>query len=298
MDANTMKAQLIARLNGTNYSTLGIDDREASDVLSRAELEFVMRRVVGDLNTKKKGFEFDKKRRVDLNNLLTSRVLLRRVGVGLNAGDFIKGTEDNGAMRTPDKDYQMESIRTNSEDSVESEFGIFCRIPDECLFIINESCNTSKGMQLKFDVPVDVVNYEDYNIKIRMPYNSPYYNLVWRMDSGNWTPADSTNFEISSKRLSGLNADGSGNTLEINTERSVHLIPGKDWTINGYKINYIKKPRRILVDTISPNNQVSSELGTAIHDEVIDIAVKLFVSDRMPEQVKYQAAEKEQREDE
>jgi len=294
-----MKDQLIARLRGTNYAVLNIDDREASDVLSRAELEFVMRRFTADSNVKKKGFEIDSKRRLDLSNLLTSHITFKRIKTS-GDGDFMIGTEDNGALRTPDKDYQLLYSGGATPYSATDNFGVFVRIPNECLFITSESCSTTRDSSIKNNVPVKVVSYEDYITKIYHPYESPGYNLVWRMDSGNWTPAAelSPSTEESVKNLTGDNADASGNPITIATERSVHLIPGKDWVVSKYTIHYVKKPRRILVDTISPNLQQSSELNSSVHDEIVDVAVRLFTADRIPEQAKYQVAEKEQREDE
>jgi hypothetical protein len=299
MDANTMRDQVIARLRTTNYDILNLDDREAGDVLTRAELEFTIRRAVGDLNAKRKGFEIDSKRKLDLSSLVTGHTSFKRTR-SPGSGDFVLGNEDNGAMRTPDKDYQLQSIAGSSAVTVETDYGVFCRLPDECLFITLETCDTSKAGVMKYNVPVTPVRFEEYTEGLRDPYFSPYYNRVWRMDTGNWTPADPGNTDPnqSEKNLTGLNADGSATNLTISTERSVHLIPGKDWIVERYNVRYIKKPRRIVVDTISPANQVSSELHSGVHDEIVDIAVRLFISDRMAEQAKYPVAEKEQREDE
>lgn len=296
MDANTMRDQMIARLRSTNYDVSNIDDREASDILSRAHTEFVVRRIVGDLNVKRKGFEIDKKRRVDTVGLLTGHAAFTRTKTS-GAGDFIIGSEDNGALRTPDKDYQLQSGAV-IPTSVTADFGIFVRIPDECMFIIGENVDTSKGSQSKVNVPIEVIAYEEYQPGLRDPYKSPYYNKCWRLDSGNYTPASSSNSETSTKNISGTNADGTTGTSTINTERAVHLIPGKDWRVEKYHLRYIKKPRPIIVDIITPVNQISSELVSTVHDEIVDIAVKLYTADRLPEQVKFQASDKEVREDE
>lgn len=297
MDANTMRDQLLTRLRSTNYDVSNLDDREASDILSRAELEFVMRRFTSDLNAKRKGFESDSKRRIDLSGLITAHAAFKRVKTA-SPGDFILGNEDNGALRTPDRDYQLES-GASVPTAVSTDYGVFVRLPDECLFIVSESCDTSRGSSKKYGVPIVAVNYEEYNSGIRDPYASPGYNKVWRLDSGNYTVGSDANSDVSSKNISGTNADlTTVLDLTIETERAVHLIPGKDWLVEKYNINYVKKPRRILVDVITPGSQISSELSSAVHDEIVDIAVRLYSSDRMPEQAKYQVAEKEQREDE
>lgn len=305
MDANTMGDVLLYKLRDSNYSLISFDDREKSLVLNMAMDQFIMDRVVADLNVKQKGFEFDTKRKLDLTGLITAHTAFKRSYTVNNilTGDFMFGTEDNGAKRAPDRDYQMEAIQLTGTTGVTSNYGVFCRIPDECLFIISESCDTSKQTQLKLGVPVEEVSYERYNANINNSHRSPYYNKVWRLEYGSYTPGGTDDISVKFTNgvltgFTGLNASGNGEDISITTYRAAMLIPGKDWQIDKWHVNYIKRPSRILVDTITPANQSNCELHPAVHDEIIEIAVRLAIAAKIPEMQKYQVADKEQKETE
>ena len=305
MDANTMGDVLLYKLRDSNYSLISFDDREKSLLLNLAQDEYLKRRFVGDLNVKQKGFEFDVKRKLDLTGLITAHTAFKRnyLSGGAYVSDFMFGNEDNGALRTPDRDYQVESVSTSPQSGVASNYGVFCRIPDECMFIVSETCDTSKQGQIKLGVPVDEVTYEEYVAGINNAYRQPYYNKVWRIEYGSYTPAaeDDISVKFTGSTLTGFTgkqANGDGEDITIATYRSALLIPGKDWQIDKWHVRYIKRPTRILVDTITPANQKNCELNPAIHDEIIEIAVRMAIAAKIPEMQKYQVADKEQRETE
>jgi len=296
---------LLYKLRDSNYSLISFDDREKSLLLNLAMDQFVKERVVADLNVKQKGAEIDAKRKLDISGLITAHKAFRRISIEINGhSDFILGNEDNGGLRGPDRDYQVETISFNNGPAI-ANYSIFCRIPDECLFIVSESCDTSKQNQIKTGVPVEEVSHEEYNAGINNALKQPYYNKVWRVDFGSYSVAGSN--DISSK-FTGSTLTGfygtSANPLEsedpvtIETYRSACLISGKDWQIDKYHIRYIKRPQRIMVDTITPSNQRNCELHPAVHDEIIEIAVRLAIAAKIPEQQKYQVADKEQKETE
>jgi len=301
-----MGFELIRRLASSNYNLVNFDDRERSILLNEAMDELVMERFLPDSNIKRKGFEADVKRRLDLSGLITSHTTFKRQrfdGAGDlidGEGDFMIGTGDNGGLETPDLDEQGQS----GGNDVESKFGVHVMVPDECLFIIADSCSTSKGTQKKRVVPVEVVTHEEYYAKLHNIYQNPYYNKVWRLDNGSYTPADvhasrdtSVKFENGILTgFTGVNADGSGLPIAISTFRSAILVPGKDWTVESYYMKYIKRPNRILVDTITPANQRNCELHPAIHTEIVDKAVSKAIASRLPEQVKIQIADKNDKE--
>lgn len=304
MDANTMGDVLAFKLRDSNYSLISFDDREKSLLLNMAMDQFVKERVIADLNIKQKGFEADAKRKLDMTGLVTAHKAFKRIKVvgGFNRSDFMIGNEDNGALRGPDRDYTVDDPGQVGYSS--SSYGMFCRIPDECLFIVSESCDTSKQNQVKLGVPVEEVSYEEYQQNINNAYRQPYYNKVWRLDYGSYTAADAPS-DISTKftgsTLTGFTGASAADPLDdvtIATYRSAQLIPGKDWLIDKWHIRYIKRPSRIMVDTITPANQRNCELHPAIHDEVIEIAVRLAIAAKIPELQKYQVADKEQKETE
>ncbi len=295
MDANTMGAELLRRLGSSNYNLVNFDDREKSVLLNEAMDELIVERYLADSNIKRKGFEADIKRRLDLDGLLTSHTTFKRLYENGDLGDFMLGTKDNGALETPDLDYQ----EVSNGDYIETDFGIFVRIPDECLFIVADTCKTSRGSTVKNAVPIEVVTHEEYYFKLHNRYENPYYNKVWRLGYGNYTTAG-TNGSLTSTKytnsvltgFTGKCADMSDRDITIDTFRSSILVPGKDWTVEEYRMQYVKRPSRILVDTISPASQRNCELHIAIHTEIVDKAVAKAISNRLPEQAKYQIADK------
>lgn len=306
MDANTMGDVLLYKLRDSNYSLISFDDREKSLVLNMAMDQFVKERIVPDLNIKQKGLEFDVKRKLDVSGLVTAHKAFKRTYLvnGVATSDFMFGNEDNGSLRTPDKDYQSEAITLSGTIGVTPNYGIFCRIPDECLFMISESCDTSKQTQVKLGVPIEEISYGQYSDGIHNSLLAPYYNKVWRLEYGSYSAAGADDISTKYSNLgvvegfTGLAADGSSNPVTIATHRSALLIPGKDWQIDKWHVNYIKRPSRILVDTLTPANQRNCELNPAVHDEVIEIAVRLAIAAKIPEMQKYQVADKEQKETE
>jgi len=301
-----MGFELLRRLSSSNYNLVNFDDRERSILLNEAMDELIMERYLSDSNIKRKGFEADVKRRLDLSGLITSHVVFNRKRIDAlgnwiqGGGDFMVGNGSNGGLETPDLDEQGMS----NGNQVESKYGIHVRIPDECLFIIADTCSTSKGEDKKRTVPVEVVTHEEYYAKIHNIYQNPYYNKVWRVDNGSYTPSGIIQgVETSTKftggvltGFTGINADGSNLPININTYRSAILVPGKDWTVESYYIKYIKRPSRIRVDTITPGNQRNCELHPAIHTEIVDKAVYKAISSRLAEQSKFQVADKDVKE--
>lgn len=300
MDGNTMGQEVVRKLKSSNYSLLNLDDREKSRVLNAAQDQFTIRRATADLNVKRKGIGIDSKRDLDLSSILSATSTMKRVVSG-NVGSFIFGSEANGGFRTPDMDYQeLESHQDYSGN--QSAFGILVPYPDEALIILSEQVALSKGNEYRSRVPVKRVTMEEYNESIDNTYKNPGYDVVWRIEDGNFDIATHANGFNSTRSLSakrmGTNADGISGITSIDTIRINHLIPGKDYTIESYTMRYIKRPRRIKVDTLYPAGQVSCELHPMVHDEIVDIAVLMIIQSSIPEMQKYQIADKEVREDE
>lgn len=289
MTANEMGDKVILKLQSSGFNLINFDDRERSELLTEGMYELINERFIPDMNVKRKGFEMDIKRRLDLSGLITSHTEFKR-----EQGDFMQGTADNGALKTPDKDYQSSSLG----DEVETDYGVFFSIPNEALYIISESADTKQGNSLRKGVPVEAISYEEYAANIHNNYKNPYYNKVWRLDWGSYTTAGTNDSDVSVKfngnQLTGFSGFDTynGSAKTIDTERSGMLIPGKDWIIEKYRMHYVKRPRAIVVDTISPLNQVRCELHEHLHKEVVDKAVQLAIESRIPDQAKYQVAEK------
>ena len=202
--------------------------------------------------------------------------------------------------------------------------------------MIKESVNTSNnvtgtgtGVIVKYNVPVQTIDYDEYDSRIRDKYAKPYANLVWSIGFGNFTSSsyieytsesgnretpltvsiegskkeyseNNTGFNIKgiAPRTWGLNSTGNPDEdsldiltetwLSFNSKRSRYLIPGKDWHVIEYKINYITIPTEIFIDTITPSNQRSCILGETVHQDIVDLAVELASKSITPEEAKNQ----------
>jgi len=294
-----MGQELVRKLKSSNYSLLNLDDREKSVVLNHAQDEFVTRRTIADANTKQKGVGIDTKRDLDLSSIISSTYLFEKAN-----GDFIEGNENNGAFRTPDLDYQeleegytVELGETYEYDASISRYGVMCNYPNEALYILSEHATISRGMEIRTNVPVKRIPLEKYMSDINNIYENPGKHTVWRIETGNFTPASAINGFTSLAPKGGVIA-GDTATTSLSTSRINHLIPGKDFIVESYRMSYVKRPRRIVVDTIYPAGKVDCELHPAVHDEIVDIAVSLVIQASIPELQKYQIADKEKREDE
>lgn len=83
----------------------------------------------------------------------------------------------------------------------------------------------------------------------------------------------------------------------INTRRSRYLLPGKSergrlqgemWHVLEYRVHYLKNPEPIFIDTVTPSLQVDCQLADFLHQEVVDLAVKIASAAIIPENGKYQ----------
>jgi hypothetical protein len=128
------------------------------------------------------------------------------------------------------------------------------------------------------------------------------------MDWGSFTTAAPTangDYDPSVKEYSnqgtGYNMSGENYldaTVEINTNRSRYLIPGKGWKVTGYVVYYIKLPRDIRIDIQTPSNQANCELPNFVHDEIVHKAVKIASAAVIPDPNQYQVNQIETKEDE
>jgi len=306
MQANEMRSQFLLRYEGAQLANRTFNDREISSLLTMAMNEIVKRRFAPDKNVKRKGFESDIIRSAELSGLITAHTVFTKAG-----DDFMIGTESNGALRTPDLDTQS----TSGSVSVTTDFGVFCRIPDEAMYIILQTCSVNKGTCTVDNVEVQDVTYLDYADGITNYYKRPYKNLVWGMNWGSFTTSGSNSIENSTKfgdtavdpaavnnddisGFKGKSYDDGTTDVWIQTLRSKMLIPGKDWLITKYNIYYVKSPSDIVVDVQTPTNQIPCELADFMHDEIVDYAVKLAAASIIPEPNKYQVAQVESTEDE
>ena len=190
MQANRMRADFDLQVEGAQLGNRIFNDREVSDFLSKSQTEVTKRRFTFDKNRRGKGFAADLARQADLAGLISAHTAFTRAN-----DDFVVGTEDNGALRTPDLDQQNIAGST----AVLTDYGVFCRIPNEVLYILLETCELSKSSTIAKNIPTKEVNHLQYSLGITNYHEKPYGSLVWTMDWGSFTTSGSNSDENSTK---------------------------------------------------------------------------------------------------
>lgn len=317
MEANRMRALFMLKYEGARLANRTFNDREISDFLSLGQQELIKQRFASFRNSKGIGYggradipQSAAVRSAELAGLLSATQQISYV-------NMIGGTATNGALRNTDSDQQSTSQSATN-------YGTFCPIPDEAMYVLYEYADTCTNYPttaplaatgVRYGVDVLKTDFDTYRKGIRDYYAQPYDNLVWSVDFGSFTVQNSANgkFIESTKtnsttgtgnNMTGTNAPGAttavgyATNVEINTDRSVYLLPGKDRKVLNYMCSYLKRPKDIKVDVVSPASQINCELADFLHEEIVDYAVKLASAAIMPEQGKYQVNQLESKEDE
>jgi hypothetical protein len=294
MDANSMGQAFNQKFEAARLGNMTFNDREIEFFINSAQLELVKERYAKWKNTPQIGFGQHPIRNSELAGLITATSSVSR-------DKFILGTKDNGALRGPDLD---KGGITQEED----KWGIFVGLPNEMIYPILERVNTTKGSITKEGIEVKEVSLPEYAKDIYNSFAKPSDNLVWSLDWGTYTPSafNTGTYSNSSKdvttggplsyNMKGLNYLGL--SIDINTNRSKYLIPGKGWKIMQYVVHYIKLPKDIHIDTVTPSLQENCELAEFLHQEIIDKAVKLAAASIAPNESKYQVNTIESKSDE
>ena len=293
MEANQMRARFNLLKEASRLANRTFNDREIEDFLNKAQQEFTKERYAAWKNRPQIGYGQHPVRNSELAGLVTATQAIPRT-------NFILGTELNGALQGPDLD---KGGTTQDAD----RFGVFVGLPDELLYPIIETCETTKDNITKRNTPVKEVNMQGYVDGIYDDYAKPYDNLVWSIDWGAYTTSapNSGSYDNSVKEFSsegtGYNMEGLnhlGSTIQINTNRAKYLIPGKGWKINKYTVHYIKMPRDIRIDVQTPSLQVHCELPDFVHDEIVNKAVRIASAAVIPDPNQYQVNQVEDKENE
>lgn len=294
MEANEMRASFNLLKEASRLANRTFNDREIESFLNKSQQEITKSRFAAWKNRPQLGYGQHPVRNAELAGLVTATQVVPRER-------FILGTEYNGALQGPDLD---QGDITQDED----RFGVYVAIPNECLYILLETCETELNQITKRNVPIKEINLQGYADGIYDDYAKPYRNLVWSMDSGAFTSAipniDGT-YDKSVKEYSssgtGFNMQGVnyiGDVITINTDRARYLIPGKDWKITKYHVFYIKMPRDIVIDVQTPSLQSHCELPDFMHEEVVSNAVKIASAAIIPDPNQYQVNQLEAKENE
>lgn len=284
MTANEMRDLLMLKFDGAQLANRTFNDREISDFLTRGAYALVKTRYDKFKNRTQRGYPTGI-RSDELAGLVTGTTQI-------TSDQMIHGSEINGALLKPDLDNTTAIDGTFDSD----KFGDFVAIPNEAMYITNETVNTMDHDEtnLYANIPIIEVSYDQYSDLIYNSYRKPYKNLVWSMDWGAFTVAsiDGT----SSTGMTGDSYDGTSNS--INSLRARYLLPGKSYKIHSYRVFYIKTPSNIVVDVQDPSAQQSSDLAEFLHEDIVEEAVKIAAASVIPEQNKYQVSQNETAKDE
>lgn len=212
----------------------GLDLYEKSVFLTKAQLEIAKTRFSRYGNKYQKGFEDNTKRRIDLSQLIKTSI---------------------------SKPLELNAVEALHKDS------IFFSLPDDTMFIINETAKLSSNDKCVDGNYVKVVpkTHDEYLIQIDNPFKQPDKGTVWRLDHSN------------------LNT-GIKNVELITSEKS----------IVEYKVRYLRYPKPIILTDLNTGfsgeglsidgftNEQTSELDASIHREILDRAIELATMDYKP----------------
>ena len=282
--ANQMGADFNLRKSGAGFANRSFNDREISKFLSQAQTELTLFKLDPYKNRTQRGFN-ESVRQNEIGSMLSSHVTFK-----VENHDFMMGTPENGAKRTPDLDAQLGTVE---------RYGVFVNLPDEALMPIDGAsyCTLSKNNTITEMVPAVEVSMADYNKFILDPYKNPDYDSVWVIPNGSFTPSTGTN-NPSVKGITGVSAYDKTTPVVLDTLRSQQLIPGNGFTIRDYTLSYIKLPADIVVNVRNPALSVNCELPSFLHDEIVTRALRIAAQTEIPAEGEYQVMEKESRETE
>jgi len=314
-----MRARFILQYEAGRLGNRTFNDREINDFLNKAQLQFIKHRFDALKNRTQRGFQ-DSIRQAELWGVLSSSSTIKN-------DFFIQGTPENGGLIGPDKDQ----VDIENKSNIPHAYGVYVSIPDEAIYLLNESVTTATNsditpeitpggvqagtVKVKRNVPIKVVNYEEYASMIYDPHRQPYKNLVWVLPYGNFQSSEQSisgdgtesspgiiGITNSTKEWTNTNAGWNikgitPKTFNTNTEkwiafkadRSRYLLPGKDWYVVEYTCHYLVTPPEIFIDVVTPRDQRHCVLSDFLHSEIVDLSVELASAAITPEQGKFQA---------
>jgi hypothetical protein len=134
--------------------------------------------------------------------------------------------------------------------------GIYYDLPSDFQLMLTESPTSNKlvcGSTTQFIKPqVEVISHDEYQKAIRNYYKKPYIGLndgkIWRMYDSN---------------------------------SRVQLITPQGLGITAYSVKYLKQIPDIIVDRVTPTNQVNPSLSSepkTIHETIVQIAMEIIAT--------------------
>ena len=314
-----MKFEFLARLEGQfQMVSPDFDDRRVSAILNQGQDETFLHRYIPQGNKYGTGFEYNEKRRRDLAELVTTIYLnagdisgataytgnitsgsnritnmstirglaenIEIVGAGIPTGatiiSILSDTEivisENATATTADLAMTSGVGKSNSQLDANPN-GVIFDLPPSFLYSVQEGVRTS--LEAQTYVEVLPITHDYYYANIDNPFKQPWKNTLWRLDI--------------SRRIKGQGNEDGTTDNEAPSAKRVEIIGPAGATINDYFIRYLKYPRRIVVDTKTPANQISSELDESLHNDIVAAAVRIAVASMRPEEYQIKQAEEQ-----
>lgn len=295
-----------------DFASPSYDDRQIGYLLTEGQFRVFIKNYNPFGNKYKRGFEQNEKRRRDLEQLLRSAIISGSftTGAGGFTGNVVSGSNLINSLNSivglvpgstllfedgfggdevtivsvaNDTAIRVDTVATSSASSTNAEGGlgksdsqggvhpngVFLDLPEGFLYAVEESVVTS----LAPDQEVDVipVPHDLYRENIRDPYKKPYKNLAWRMDFSRE-----------------IHADGSTDQ----TSKRVEIIVAEGAELEYYRVRYLRTPPDIIVDEVTPENQIHCILDETLHREIVDEAVKIAAAAVNPEEYQIKQSEK------
>jgi hypothetical protein len=130
--------------------------------------------------------------------------------------------------------------------------GILVNLPEDLLYTLREEVKVSADDPCLIPnsiIPVKAITHDEYTANIYNPWKKPSPDKVWRVDY-------------------------SSDTANV---RRHELITDGNFKIDQYRLRYLRQPKDIVVgDPFDPQIiDIDCELNASVHDEIVDIAVRI-----------------------
>lgn len=292
MLANEMADNVLVQFEKLNSQNApGIQDSQLSIILTNAEWHFVQTRLSKILNSKKEGFEETEVRSQGLSALvkdsattsiiepisnenlkygrfwtlpldfmyaILERCEINKLDCGEYSSNLDKGTYTSGTS------YSLNDIVFYEETNT-----FYQSLSNNNTATITNSkyWKEIEGAE-GYIVPI---THDEYNKGRFNPFKKPYFDgsecIVWRMTYSR----DDSGYDDSTTIIS-----NGYNYITSQTPKRHELITDGTFEVIKYKLRYIRIPREIVVDRLTPANQRHCELDESTHQAIVNIAVDML----------------------